>query len=59
MVNLVGDTWHAMCVKHGIPCVNMHATFEAYIYGAPIQFVETSKGERRWRKGKEEGRKGE
>ena len=52
------DTWQAMCVTHGMPCVNMHATFEAYIYGAPIQFVETSKGGRR-RKGKEEGRKGE
>ena len=59
MANHVGDTWQAMCVTHGIPCVNMHATFEAYIYGAPIQFVETSKGGRRRRKGKEEGRKGE
>ena len=48
-----------MCVTHGMPCVNMHATFEAYIYGAPIQLVETSKGGRRRRKGKEEGRKGE
>ena len=51
------DTWQAMCVTHGMPCVNMHATFEAY--GSPIQFVETSKGGRRRRKGKEEERKGE
>ena len=48
-----------MCVTHGMLCVNMHATFEAYIYGALIQFVGTSKGGRRRRKGKEEGRKGE
>ena len=53
------DTWQAMSVTHGMPCVNMHATFEAYIYGAPIQFVETSKGRRRRWKGKEKGRKGE
>ena len=62
-----GDTWQAMChnawqrhacVTHGMPCVNMHATFEAYIYGDPIQFVETSKGGRRRRKGKEKGRRG-
>ena len=46
-----GDTWQAMC-QHD-------ATFQAYIYGAPIQFVETSKGGRRRRKGKEEMRKGE
>ena len=49
----------SMCVTHGMSCVNMHATFEAYIYGAPIQFVERSKGGRRRRNGKEEGRKGE
>ena len=48
-----------MCVTHGMPCVNMHATFEAYIYGAPIQFVETSKGEREERKREREERKGE
>ena len=54
-----GNTWKSMCVTHGMPCVNMHATFEAYIYGAPIQFVETSKGGRMRRKGKEERRKGE
>ena len=52
------DTWQAMCVTHGMPCVNMNATYEAYIYGAPIQFVETSKVGRRRRKGKEKGRRG-
>ena len=40
-----------------VSCVNMHATFESYIYGAPIQFVETNKGGRRRRRGKEKGRK--
>ena len=53
------DTWQDMCVTHGMPCVNMHATFEAYIYGAPIQFIETSKVGRRRRKGEDKGRKGE
>ena len=28
-----GDTWQAMCVTHGMPCVNMHGSFEAYIRG--------------------------
>ena len=42
-----------MCVTHGMACVNMHVTFEANIYGAPIQFVETSKGGR----GREERRR--
>ena len=52
------DTWQAMYVTHGLPCVNMHATFEAYIYGALIQFIETSKGGRRRRRGKDKGRRG-
>ena len=25
------DTWQDMCVTHGMPCVNMHGTFEHYI----------------------------
>ena len=29
----VSDTWQAMCVTHGMPCVNMHGSFEAYIKG--------------------------
>ena len=45
-----------MCVTHDMPCVNMHGTFEGYIYGVPIQFVESSK---KWEEeGKEKGRKG-
>ena len=27
------DTWQAMCVRHGMPCVTMHGLFKAYIYG--------------------------
>ena len=27
------NTWQAMCVTHGIPCVNKHGSFEAYIRG--------------------------
>ena len=49
-----------MCVTHVMPCVNMHATFEAYIYGAPIQFIETSKGgekEEEGKRGREERRR--
>ena len=41
-------------MTHGMPCVNMHATFEAYIYGAPIQFVETTKGGEKEEEGKGE-----
>ena len=62
------DTWQAMYVTHGMPCVNMHGPFEAYIRGFTWA-VHTSKessisicggaATRRKRKGKEEGRKGE
>ena len=55
------DTWQAMCVTHGMPCVNMHGSFKAYIRGCSW-LIRTSKGaaaRRRRRKGKEEGRKGE
>ena len=53
------DTWQAMCMTHGMPCVNMHVTFEAYIYGVPIQFVENQgEGGREKRKGGKEKRKG-
>ena len=27
------DTWQAMCATHGMPCINMHGSFEAYIEG--------------------------
>ena len=61
------DTWQAMCVTHGMPCVNMHGTFEAYIYGvsnsaygggggSKLQSVGATR--RRMRNGKEKGRKG-
>ena len=43
MANHVGDTWQSMCVTHGIPCVNMHGSFEAYIRGFTWA-VLTSKG---------------
>ena len=71
-----GDTWQAMChnawerhacVTHGMPCVNMHGSFEAYIRDftwavgearrAQLQSVGAAR--RRRRKGKEKGRKGE
>ena len=50
------DTWQAMCVTHGMPCVNMHDTLESYKYGSKIQFVGAVRSRRR--KGKEKGRKG-
>ena len=37
------DTWQAICVTHGMPCVNMHGSFEAYIRGFTWA-VLTSKG---------------
>ena len=40
------DTWQAMCVTHGKPCVNMHGSFEAYIRGLTWA-VLTSKGGRK------------
>ena len=51
------------CVTHGMPCVNMHGTFESYKYGSSnsvrgsskIQFIGAT---RRRRTGKEKGRKG-
>ena len=40
----VCDTWPAMCVTHGMPCVNMHCTFEAYIYGVSNSVCEGGGG---------------
>ena len=60
-----GDTWQAMChnawqrhacVTHGMPCVNMHVTFEAYIYGVPTQFIEG--GKKKMEEGKGERKDG-
>ena len=68
MASHVSDTWQAMChnawqrhacVTHGKPCVNMHDTFEAYIYGELKLSVWGGAARRRRRKGKEKGRKGE
>ena len=62
------DTWQAMCVTHGMPCVNMHGTLEGYKKGAPIQFVgqqgegggreKNKKGGKEKRKERKERRKG-
>ena len=70
----MSDTWQAMCVTHGMPCVNMHGTLRAINRRTQIQFVQAAnsicggsskeeeeegrKGEEKWRKGNEEGRKG-
>ena len=67
------DTWQAMCVTHGMPCVNMHGTLRAINRSAQIQFVQAAnsvrggsskeeeeegrKGEEKGRKGKEKGKK--
>ena len=60
MASHVCDTWQAMCVTHGMPCVNMHGTFEGYKRGAPIQFLEKQGegGGREKRRGGKEKRKG-
>ena len=34
MASHVCDTWQAMCVTHGMPCVIMHGPFETYEYGS-------------------------
>ena len=56
-----------MCVTHGMPCVNMHGSFEAYRRGftwavgearrAQFQFVGGASRRRRRSKGEEKGRK--
>ena len=67
-----GDTWQAMCVTHGMPCVNMHGSFEAYIRGFTWAFrtrkggkqasvlgsSKEKEGEGKKRKGGKERRKG-
>ena len=62
------DTWQAMCVTHGMPCVNMHGTLRAINRSAQIQFVQAANSvrggsskeeEEEGRKGEEKGRKGE
>ena len=51
------DTWQAMCVTHGMPCVNMHGSFEDYIRGFSWA-IRTSKGEQEEEGGGREKRKG-
>ena len=69
----VCDTWQAMCVTHGMPCVNMHGSCHAYLrssHGLLVGARESYKpvrgaarrrgreGRRRRRKGEEKWRKG-
>ena len=62
------DRWQAICVTHGMPCVNMHGTLRAINRRAQIQFVQAANSvrggsskeeEEEGRKGEEKGRKGE
>ena len=57
MASHVSDTWQAMCVTHGMPCVNMHRTLRAINRRAQIQFGETANSVRGG-SSKEEKRKG-
>ena len=45
-----------MCVTHGMPCVNMHGTFEGYKYGVVSRRGEQQEGKGRKKK-KERERK--
>ena len=57
----VCDTWHAMCVTHGMPCVNMHGSLPC-LYKWLTWAVGRSNGELKispWeQQGEEEGREG-
>ena len=57
-----GDTWQAMCVTHGMPCVNMHGSLPC-LYKGLTWAVGRSKGELKispWeQQGEEAGREGE
>ena len=52
------DTWQAMCVTHGMPCVNMHGSFEAYIRASHGLLVEARESSRSIRGSSKEKRKG-
>ena len=56
------DTWQAMCVTHGMPCVNMHGSLPC-LYKGLTWAVGRGKGELKispWeQQGEEEGREGE
>ena len=57
MASHVDDTWKTMCVTHGMPCVNMHGSFEAYIRGFTWA-VHTSKGAASFSSWKQQGEGG-
>ena len=66
MASHVCDTWQAMCVTHGMPCITMHGLYEAYKYGSQIQFGGqgqqasvrgSSKEEEEGKRGREERRR--
>ena len=61
------DTWQAMCVTHGMPCVNMHGSLPCLYKGLTWAFgrgkgaansVRGGAARRRRRKGGKEKRKG-
>ena len=58
MASHVSDTWQAMCVTHGMPCVNMHETFGHYIRAFIVKGREGEGGGKEKRKGGKERRKG-
>ena len=54
-----------MCVTHGMPCVNMHGTFEDYIRGFTSRLFIQARGQKRkegggggggWKERKKEGK---
>ena len=62
----MSDTWQAMChnawqrhacVTHGMPCVNMHVSFEAYIRASHGLLVEARESSRSVRGSSKEKRK--
>ena len=42
-----------MCVTHGMPCVNMHGTFEGYKYGVVCRRGEKQEEKERKKKVRE------
>ena len=52
------DAWQAMCVTHGMPCVNIYGSFEAYIRASHGLLVEARESSRSVRGSSKEKRKG-
>ena len=52
------DTWQAMCVTHGMPCVNINGSFEANIRASHGLLVEARESLRSVRGSSKEKRKG-